>query len=95
MTLHDTAYINMSRHSTESFEEKPVQDSASVSTQDKAEAHARSVAQPEDTFNAAEGAPLESAISYQSVPAQPSIPNGGTLAWLQVLSGFFMFFNSW
>lgn len=43
----------------------------------------------------AEGAALENTMSYQSVPATPSIPNGGTVAWLQVAAGFFMFFNSW
>jgi len=34
------------------------------------------------------------------LPAKPSkyagqIPNGGVAAWLQVLGGFFLFFNSW
>jgi hypothetical protein len=24
-----------------------------------------------------------------------SVPNGGTIAWLQVLASFFLFFNSW
>jgi len=41
------------------------------------------------------GAPLEVVMSYQSIAATPSIPNGGLWAWLQVLAGFFMFFNSW
>lgn len=26
---------------------------------------------------------------------QEDIPDGGLVAWLQVLGGFFMFFNSW
>lgn len=82
------------RSSFESIEEKPAHDSSSISTQDKNE-HGYPVAIQEDSASAAEGAPLESAISYQSVPAQPSIPNGGTMAWLQVLAGFCMFFNSW
>ncbi|KAK5114232.1 hypothetical protein LTR85_010297 [Meristemomyces frigidus] len=42
-----------------------------------------------------EGAPLEISPSHLSVPAQPGIPNGGFVAWLQVACGFFMFFNSW
>jgi hypothetical protein len=86
---------NKSRASLESYEEKAASDSASVLTNDK-EAEpiqrtptCRTIAGPPD------GAPLESAISYQSVPAQPSIPDGGMIAWLQVLAGFFMFFNSW
>lgn len=90
----------MSRASLESYEEKPRQDSSAATTIDGDDRvhDARSkvpTAIPEDTTAPSDGAPLESAISYQSVPAQPSIPNGGTIAWLQVLSGFFMFFNSW
>lgn len=42
-----------------------------------------------------EWAPLEISPSHLSVPAQPGIPNGGFVAWLQVACGFFMFFNSW
>lgn len=83
------------RNSFESVEEKPVHDSSSISTQDKEEHGQPTTTEEGDSANAAEGAPLESAISYQSVPAQPSIPNGGTMAWLQVLAGFCMFFNSW
>ena len=90
----------MSRASVESFEEKPRQDSSAATTIDGEDgvqdAHNKTLtAVPEDTGAPSDGAPLELAISYQSVPAQPSIPNGGTTAWLQVLSGFFMFFNSW
>jgi hypothetical protein len=86
---------NKGRTSLESIEEKAVSDSASLSTHSKEDLPiqrtltSRTVADPTD------GLPLESAVSYQSVPAQLSIPNGGTVAWLQVLAGFFMFFNSW
>lgn len=81
--------------SLESFEEKHVSDSASISTQDQEDAPIQRTPTGRNTIQLSDGAPLESAISYQSVPAQPSIPNGGTVAWLQVLAGFFMFFNSW
>jgi hypothetical protein len=78
---------NKNRASLESYEEKAVSDSASVSTHSPEDTPIQRTATGHNT--------LESAISYQSVPAQPSIPNGGTIAWLQVLAGFFMFFNSW
>ncbi|GIZ37958.1 hypothetical protein CKM354_000138600 [Cercospora kikuchii] len=41
------------------------------------------------------GAPLEISPSHLSQPSSPGIPDGGLTAWLQVLCGFFMFFNSW
>lgn len=42
-----------------------------------------------------DGSPLEISPSHLSQPPTPYIPNGGLIAWLQVLSGFFLFFNSW
>lgn len=86
---------NKSRTSFESYEEKAVSDSASVSTHDKEAEPVQRIPTARTAIDTPDGAPLESAISYQSVPAQPSIPDGGTVAWLQVLAGFFMFFNSW
>jgi hypothetical protein len=87
---------NKSRASVESYEEKVVSDSASVSTNDKEnEPIQRTPTSRTGGFNPSDGAPLESAISKRSIPAQSSIPDGGTVAWLQVLAGFFMFFNSW
>jgi hypothetical protein len=85
----------MIRASLESHEEKAVSDSASVSTNDQENEPIQRTPTSRTAVDAADGAPLESAISYQSVPAQPSIPDGGMIAWLQVLAGFFMFFNSW
>ncbi|KAJ6279434.1 major facilitator superfamily domain-containing protein [Bipolaris maydis] len=42
------------------------------------------------------GAALEAAQPEQPNPnAVPPPPNGGTLAWLQVLGGFFLTFNAW
>ena len=84
-----------SRASLESYEEKAVSDSASVSTNDRGTEPIQRTPTSRTAVDHPDGAPLESAISYQSVPAQPSIPDGGTVAWLQVLAGFFMFFNSW
>jgi hypothetical protein len=84
-----------SRASLESYEEKAVSDSASVSTHGKEAEPIQRTPTARTAVDPPDGAPLESAISYQSVPAQPSIPDSGTMAWLQVLAGFFMFFNSW
>lgn len=50
---------------------------------------------PTHTADDKEGAPLDISPSHLSQPPHPSIPNGGLTAWLQVLSGFFLFFNSW
>lgn len=86
---------NKRRTSLESFEEKAVSDKASVSTNDKEAEPIQRTPTSRTTVDQLDGAALESAISYQSVAAQPSIPDGGTIAWLQVLAGFFMFFNSW
>ena len=42
-----------------------------------------------------DGAPLSIVPSKHSVTNIKSVPNGGTKAWLQVLGGFFIFFNTW
>lgn len=42
-----------------------------------------------------DGSPLEISPSHLSQPPTPYIPDGGLTAWLQVISGFFLFFNSW
>ena len=31
----------------------------------------------------------------ESKPSPAPIPNGGLVAWLQVVGAFFLFFNSW
>lgn len=42
------------------------------------------------------GAELEAvASSKPSVNNIKSVPNGGLTAWLQVMSSFFLFFNTW
>jgi hypothetical protein len=41
------------------------------------------------------GAPIKKVTTKHSVSNVASIPNGGTLAWLQVLGAFFLFFNTW
>lgn len=30
-----------------------------------------------------------------TLPELPTPPNGGSIAWLQVLGGFFVYFNTW
>lgn len=45
-----------------------------------------------------EHGPLEKTASRKSkhsVNNISSVPNGGLLAWMQVLGAFFLFFNSW
>lgn len=45
-----------------------------------------------------EHGPLEKTASRKSkhsVNSVSTVPNGGLLAWLQVLGAFFLFFNSW
>lgn len=86
---------DQSRASLESYEKKTVSESPSISTHDKEAEPIQRIPTSRTVVDPSNGAPLESAISYQSVPAQPAIPDGGTVAWLQVLAGFFMFFNSW
>lgn len=44
---------------------------------------------------AAEGDGLKKVKSKHSVRDAGSIPDGGLWAWLQVLGGFFLLFNSW
>jgi hypothetical protein len=95
LATHTIMASNKNRASLESYEEKAVSDSASVSIHSNEDTPIQRTATGHNTLEPSDGGPLESAVSYQSVPAQPSIPNGGTIAWLQVLAGFFMFFNSW
>lgn len=42
-----------------------------------------------------DGGGLKKVKSKHSVRDAGSIPNGGLRAWLQVLGGFFLLFNSW
>lgn len=37
----------------------------------------------------------EAVIGKPNVHDMSSVPNGGTLAWLQVLGAFFVLFNTW
>jgi hypothetical protein len=39
--------------------------------------------------------PVDAASSPLSRAGSPQDPDGGLTAWLQVVCGFFMFFNSW
>lgn len=49
---------------------------------------------PDDTNNGSEAAPA--ADPPKGPPGPPfSVPDGGLWAWLQVLGGFMLFFNTW
>lgn len=63
-----------------------VQEKAHVTQDDRI---AEEEKEPED------GDGLEKVKSKHSVRDAGSIPNGGLWAWLQVLGGFFLLFNSW
>jgi hypothetical protein len=41
------------------------------------------------------GVPVSKTTTRVSVNNTSQIPNGGTLAWVQVLGSFFLFFNTW
>lgn len=59
-----------------------------------AAANARAAAAAQDEAHR----PLEKTASRKSkhsINNISSVPNGGLLAWLQVLGAFFLFFNSW
>ena len=45
--------------------------------------------------NKAEDGTTNCDIETKSVPEAPQPPNGGLEAWLRVLAGFFVFFNTW
>lgn len=80
-SLH-TVYLmsaNKSKASFENLEEKAVSESASVSTHGKESEPIQRTLTARTVVDPPDGAPFESAISYQSVPAQPSIPDGGTV----------------
>ncbi|CAK3783641.1 hypothetical protein DOTSEDRAFT_92146 [Lecanosticta acicola] len=91
--------INHSRR--ESFE------SEKIETPDSSRAHSQAFPtdleqqntnqSPEDPLRtySTDGSPLEISPSHLSQPASLLIPDGGRVAWLQVVSGFFLFFNSW
>lgn len=49
----------------------------------------------EEQANEVVGEKLEPSKSRPSINNAAAIPNGGLTAWLQVLGGFFLFFNSW
>lgn len=63
-----------------------VQEKAHVTQDDR-------IAEEEKTSEDGEG--LKKVKSKHSVRDVGSIPNGGMWAWLQVLGGFFLLFNSW
>jgi hypothetical protein len=41
------------------------------------------------------GVPVSKVNTRVSVNNTSQIPNGGTMAWIQVLGSFFLFFNTW
>lgn len=86
----------------ESFESEKVETPCTSRAQSQSQANIDLEKQHGDDIHAdplrnysTDGSPLEISPSHLSQPPNPLIPNGGLVAWLQVLSGFFLFFNSW
>jgi hypothetical protein len=85
------------------FDEKrdaPSLESDSIQSQDR-RAKGTEIAQPNETTDAEEAAGTSKEgekLALQrskSVTNAASIPDGGLVAWLQVLGAFFLLFNSW
>lgn len=81
------------------FDEKPNQQPSLTSSESLQSIDAVAVNQPQEKDHVTEnsgGAPLEPVRSaHPSVRDPSAIPNGGLWAWLQVLGGFFLLFNTW
>ena len=97
-TDHSTRPIDVASdtHST-TFDEKPSQQ-PSVSSDSVRSNHDRVANQDQEKGEHVtdEDEALEPVVSrHPSVRDASSIPNGGLWAWLQVLGGFFLLFNSW
>ena len=47
--------------------------------------------------NSSMGSPTHGGLQEKTapVPSAANLPNGGLIAWLQVVGAFFLFFNSW
>jgi len=58
-------------------------------------AHVKQDDQIAEEETAKDGEALKKVKSKHSVRDSGSIPDGGLWAWLQVLGGFFLLFNSW
>jgi hypothetical protein len=83
-------------HST-TFEDKPSEQSftSSQPVQDDHDAATNRTQEKQKHVTEGDEA-LEPVVSkHPSVRDASSIPNGGLWAWLQVLGGFFLLFNSW
>lgn len=100
MAEHDYEH---SASSTE-YQEKDLalQNKSAIGTEEPFEygtAGAQGIIPDIETDVEADGGNLEKTVTTKS--AAPSvnnikaIPNGGLVAWLQVLGAFFLFFNSW
>lgn len=73
-------------------EAEALQANVQVQTQGQKESH-EATASDEKTVNSEEDTPISStAESYKKIDPPP---NGGLLAWLQVLGSFFLYFNCW
>jgi hypothetical protein len=79
------------------FVEKPSQQPSISSSRSESDDRVANQAQEKDGHvTEADGEVLEPVQSkHPSVKDASMIPNGGFWAWLQVLGGFFLLFNSW
>jgi hypothetical protein len=79
------------------FDEKPSQQPSISSSKSESDDQVANQAQEKDGHvTETDGEVLEPIQSrHPSVKDASKIPNGGLWAWLQVLGGFFLLFNSW
>jgi hypothetical protein len=77
--------------SSESFQSREQEVPSQLGAQEK-DLH---VTSGNDTTEETNDVVLEPVRSKRSVRDASSIPDGGLWAWLQVLGGFFLLFNSW
>jgi hypothetical protein len=75
---------------TEDVEKNDIHQTHDQSSTDQRMSESTKVERPGDASD------VTSQIEAPIAPPQaPGIPDGGFVAWLQVLGSFFLFFNSW
>ncbi|KAF2000043.1 MFS general substrate transporter [Amniculicola lignicola CBS 123094] len=98
---NNTSSRNDLAASTDSYDDKPVVDSEGESIRSQQQEQIADSERDEKDLQEKDAAitgneeDLEPVTKIHSVRNVDSIPNGGLWAWLQVLGGFFLLFNSW
>jgi hypothetical protein len=85
-------HVSRNQKEIDDFGEKPDaidEDNASLSQRDE------EIAANGQEVDVEAGEPVKKVTTKHSVSNVASIPNGGALAWMQVVGAFFLFFNTW